>query len=81
MYRRTLGNEMDIFYENLKQSIIKFYNEFFCNERSTLQIHLDLLRSCYNEDRFKNCENLEKERIAFLTELQTIIEEKGFWGS
>ena len=69
---------MDIFYENLKRDIEKFYSDPFQDE-SLRELHLSLLHENYQYSRFQNTENLEIERIKFLTELQLLVERHSLW--
>ena len=69
---------MDIFYENLKRDIEKFYSDPFQDE-SLRELHLSLLHENYHLSRFHDAENLEKERVKFLTELQSLVERHSFW--
>ena len=70
---------MDIFYEKLKKDISDFYDEFFCKEESLKEVHLYLLNEHYDKKRFQDCDNLELERIKFLTELQKLVETQSCW--
>ena len=69
---------VDIFYENLKRDIEKFYNDKY-QEESLKELHLALLHENYQRSRFQNTENLEIERIKFLTELQLLVERHSLW--
>jgi len=69
---------MDIFYENLKRDIENFYNDPYQDD-SLREVHLYLLHEHYSHSRFSGCENLEKERIKFLTELQRLVESQSIW--
>ena len=71
---------MDIFYENLKRDIDKFYDDPFQDE-SLKELHLSLLHENYQYSRFQNTKCLEIERVKFLTELQELVEAKSiFYG-
>ena len=71
---------MDIFYENLRRDIEKFYDDPFQDE-SLRELHLSLLHDNYQYSRFQNAECLETERIEFLTELQRLVEAQSvFYG-
>ena len=69
---------MDIFYENLKRDIEKFYDDKF-QEESLRELHLTLLHENYQRSRFQDTENHETERVKFLTELQLIVERHSVW--
>ena len=69
---------MDIFYENLKRDIEKFYNDKY-QEESLRELHLSLLHENYHRSRFQNSECLETERVKFLTELQYLVERHSIW--
>ena len=69
---------MDIFYENLKRDIDKFYDDPFQDE-SLKELHLSLLHENYQYSRFQNTECLETERVKFLTELQLLVERHSLW--
>jgi len=69
---------VDIFYENLKRDIEKFYDDEF-QEESLRELHLTLLHENYHLSRFQNTDCLEKERIKFLTELQVLVEMQSVW--
>ena len=69
---------MDIFYENLKRDIERFYNDPFQDE-SLRELHLTLLHENYQYSRFQNTECLELERVKFLTELQVLVEMQSVW--
>ena len=69
---------MDIFYENLKRDIEKFYDDKY-QEQSLRELHLSLFHDNYNHSRFQNTECLETERVKFLTELQLIVERHSVW--
>jgi len=69
---------VDIFYENLKRDIEKFYNDKY-QEESLRELHLSLLHENYQRSRFQNTECLETERVKFLTELQVLVEMQSVW--
>ena len=71
---------MDIFYKKLKTDIEKFYDDPY-QEESLRQVHLSLLHENYSHSRFAKCENLEVERVKFLTELQELVDKHSEWYS
>jgi hypothetical protein len=75
----------DFFLQTLINSIDKFYNEWYCPEKSfnkeiekvklniLIEQHIRVLLLYYDKERFVNCKDLYKERVNFLTEIQQII--------
>lgn len=61
----------DIFYTQLKTSIIAFYDNEYCGDVDTAkELHLNLLDNRYERGRFEKAKNLYEERSRFLEELQ-----------
>ena len=63
--------EHDIFYTQLKTSIINFYDKEYCGDADIAkELHLSLLDNRYERGRFEKADNLYEERSRFLEELQ-----------
>lgn len=67
----------DLFYENLKREISKFYDEEYCGNISEKnqkkQMHLELLHMTYEPKRFTP-DKIHTEKIKYLTELQNMLD-------
>ena len=67
---------MDILFEQMKKAVTAHYDKYFPPGSSYKKDHLDALHRMYSFERFDTCDDLEKERIAFLTEVHESV-----WGA
>ncbi len=66
--------QVDIFFIQLVRSVFKWYDENYMDKDNRKLIHIDTLSNHYVPERFRNAENLGKEREKFLAEIQIIVE-------
>jgi len=67
---------MDFLYRKFEQDIRNWYSENQPRQETLVEMHIDELHNYYDPSRFRDCENIEAERIEFLTELQGIVDLK-----
>jgi len=64
----------DIFLIALIRDISMWYDKWYMGNLIAMkELHIKTLLSYYDKDRFKKCNDLCKERISFLTEVQEIV--------
>ena len=67
--------QKDVFLITLVRDVSKWYDQWYKGNVIAMKaLHLGKLLENYDPDRFKNCDNLYKERITFLSEIQEIME-------
>lgn len=65
----------DIFLIILIRDISKWYDKWYMgNLHAMKSLHIEMLISHYDPKRFRECENLYKERIKFLAEVQKLVD-------
>jgi len=64
----------DPFLISLIRSVSEWYDEWY-NDNVILmkELHIEMLVSHYDFNRFKKCNNLHKEKVKFLGEVQEIV--------
>jgi len=65
--------DIDVFYIQLIKSVDKWYRENYMEINTKKDEHLTLIGLYYNRERFRNAENLYKERTIFLNEIHVIM--------
>lgn len=67
----------DIFLITLTRDVSEWYDKWYMgNLKAVKTLHLRILLENYDPDRFRHCDNLHNERIIFLIEVQTIVNER-----
>ena len=51
---------MDVFYENMRRTVEKFYDTYHPGDQDFKEDHLDALQRLYSFERFASCDDLEK---------------------
>ena len=65
----------DIFLITLIQDVSKWYDKWYVGNLIAMKdLHIKMLLSYYDKERFVKCTSLCKERILFLTEVQEIVD-------
>ncbi len=65
----------DIFLITLILDVSKWYDRWYAGNLIAMKtLHLQLLLAHYEPKRFEECDNLYKERVQFLVEVQEIMD-------
>lgn len=76
--RNSYSNIIDrqIFFTKLVSSISEFYEkDYYGHSMGLRNLHIKIMSENYEPERFKKAVNLSKERVQFLTEVQTMVNE------
>ena len=64
----------DIFLTTLIRDVSKWYDKWYVGNLIAMKdFHIKMLLSYYDSNRFRNCNDLCKERSNFLTEVQEVV--------
>ena len=65
----------DVFLVTLIRDVSKWYDKWYVGNLVAMKdFHTKMLLLYYDIDRFRNCNNLCKERSNFLTEVQEVVD-------
>jgi len=65
----------DVFLITLIRDVSKWYDKWYVGNLVAMKdFHIKMLLLYYDIDRFRNCNNLCKERSNFLTEVQEVVD-------
>jgi len=64
---------VDFLLKKLIRDVTWFYDQYYRGDPYVKCLHLVFLEEMYNPERFKNTADLPTERVAFLTEVQEIV--------
>jgi hypothetical protein len=69
--------QKDIFLITLTRDVSKWYDKWYKgNLKAVKTLHLRILLENYDPSRFRYCNNLNTERMLFLVEVQTMVDER-----
>jgi len=65
--------DVDVFFIQLMNAVERWYDKHYMNVDNMKAFHLEIVRSNYKPDRFKETDDLYYERRQFLAEMHELV--------